>query len=120
MRVPDDKSLESYIRELIKEDKVEQFYQTDDWKELREQVLEDNHYECAKCIEKGKYTRAECVHHINEVRVRPALALSKYYIDEEGNKLLNLIPLCNTCHNIIHDKLGNWQRKDKFFNEEKW
>ena len=120
MRVPDDKSLESYIRELIKEDKVEQFYQTDDWKELREKVLEDNHYECGKCIEKGKYARAECVHHVNEVRVKPDLALSKYYVDKEGNKLLNLIPLCNTCHNIIHDKLGNWQRKDKFFNEEKW
>lgn len=120
MRIPTDISLATYIRNLIRQDKVEQFYQTNEWKELRQEVLEDNHFECAECIKKGRYTRADCVHHVNEVRHRPDLALSKYYTDAEGKQQKQLVPLCNECHNIIHDKLGNWQRQDKFTNEERW
>lgn len=112
--------LAAFIRELIKADKLVVFYKGKEWLELRQEVLIENHYECAECKKKGKYTKADCVHHINEVRHKPELALSKYYYDKQGNKKKNLIPLCNQCHNIIHDKLGNWQRKDKFINEERW
>ena len=121
MRIPTDKPLAKWIRELIKADKVYLFYQTKEWKELRREVLEDNHYECAECVKKGKYTRADCVHHNMEVKTHPHLALSKWYTNpttEETER--NLIPLCNDCHNLIHDKLGNWQRKDKFTNKERW
>lgn len=120
MRIPTDKTLEAYIRELIRKDRVEEFYWTDEWKDLKQEVLEELHNECQECLKKGKYTKAQCVHHHNEVRKRPDLALSKYYTDAEGNKQRQLIPLCNICHNIIHDKLGNWQKKDKFTNEERW
>ena len=120
MRIPTDISLARWIRELIITDRVQLFYQTKEWKELRQEVLYENHYECAECKKKGKYTRADCVHHINEVRHRPDLALSKHYTDAEGKQQQQLIPLCNECHNIIHDKLGEWQRKDKFTNEERW
>lgn len=120
MRVPTDKPLAKWIRELIRADKVHIFYQTKEWKELRQDILYDNHYECQRCKEKGKYTRATCVHHVNEVRVRPDLALSRYYTDAKGEQQKQLIPLCDACHNIEHDKLGNWQRKDKFTNEERW
>ena len=120
MRIPKDIPLAVYIRQLIKEDKLEQFYITDDWRELRADVLKDFHNECQECLKKGKYIRAVCVHHINEVRHKPHLALSRYYVDDKGQQQYNLIPLCNTCHNLIHDKLGKWQRKDKFTNEERW
>lgn len=120
MRIPQDKSLNEYIKDLIRRDKVELFYYTDDWKELRADILKDFHNECHECLKKGRYTRADCVHHINEVRHRPDLALSRYYTDKEGMRQLNLIPLCNTCHNIIHDKLTKFKRKDKFTNKEKW
>lgn len=120
MRIPTDKPLAKWIRELIAADKVELFYQTNEWKNLRKEVLRDNHYECQHCKAKGRYTRADCVHHVNEVRVKPELALSKHYTDGEGRQQLQLVPLCNTCHNIVHDKLGEWQRKDKFTNEERW
>ena len=120
MRIPKDIPLAVYIKRLIREDKLEKFYFSDDWKELRLRVLEDLHFECQECLNKGRYTRADCVHHVNEVRRRPDLALSRYYTDNKGNRLLNLLPLCNQCHNLIHDKLGEWQRKDKFFNEERW
>lgn len=121
MRIPTDKPLAKWIRELIRMDRIELFYQTKEWKELRQEVLFDNHYECTECMKKGRYTRANCVHHVNEVRHRPDLALSKYYTDAEGKQQKQLIPLCNACHSIIHDKLGHQEReKNKFTNEEKW
>lgn len=120
MRIPTDISLAAYIRKLIANGNVEPFYQSDDWKELRQDVLDELHNECQECLKRGRYTQADCVHHVNEVRVRPDLALSKYYADHEGNRHRQLVPLCNTCHNIVHDKLGKWQKKDKFQNEERW
>ena len=120
MRIPADVSLAAWIRQLIKTDCVEKFYLSEDWKELRQNVLEFFHFECQECLKKGRYTKAICVHHVNEVRVRPDLALSRYYVDAQGQRQYNLLPLCNTCHNLVHDKLGEWQKKDKFHNEEKW
>lgn len=120
MRVPKDIPLRVYIGRLIETDNIVEFYQSAEWKELREEVLLAFHYECQKCIEKGNYTRADCVHHVNEVKKRPDLALSTHYIDKDGNEQINLMPLCNTCHNLIHDKLGEWQRKDKYTNTERW
>jgi 5-methylcytosine-specific restriction endonuclease McrA len=46
--------------------------------------------------------------------------LSKYFVDSKGERQPNLVPLCNQCHNAVHDKLGEWQRKDKFTNTELW
>ena len=84
--------------------------------------MRDQHYECQRCIEHGTYTRAEMVHHVNEVRKVPRLALSRTYTDEKGNEQRNLIALCNNCHEIIHDRLKEWQEEKfpKFKNEERW
>ena len=120
MRIPTDKSLSQYIKELIQANTMYKFYKTDEWIELKDEVLEECHHECQECIKHGRYTKADCVHHVNEVRVVPSLALSKYYIDSNGKKQRNLLPLCNQCHNKVHDKLGQWQRKDKFTNDERW
>lgn len=121
MRIPTGISLASYIRKLIEENKIEEFYQTDDWKELRAEVLEELHNECQECLKHGELTTEElCVHHVNEVKDRPDLALSKFYIDSDGNQQRQLIPLCKICHNKVHKKLEKWQKKDKFTNEELW
>lgn len=120
MRIPKDISLVTYIRKLIKNNEIDKFYRTDDWRELRQEVLDDYHYECQHCLKKGNYTKAHCVHHVNEVRDRPDLALSRWYVDSHGQRQPNLIPLCKTCHNIVHDKLYNYQRKDMFENKEHW
>lgn len=120
MRIPKDIPLATYIRKLIKENRVYLFYKTDEWRELRQEVLDDYHNECSECIKKGKYTKAHCVHHVNEVRDRPDLALSRWYVDRDGKRCPNLVPLCKTCHNIIHDKLYEYMRRDMFENEERW
>lgn len=120
MRVPSDIPLATWIKQLIAVGMLPVFYQTKDWQELRAAVLDDLHYECQHCLERGEYVRADCVHHVNEVRVRPDLALSMWYVDEHGQRQRNLVPLCNTCHNLVHDKLGEWQKRGKFTNEERW
>lgn len=122
MRVPLDRSLTSWIRELEKEDKLYKFYKTQDWQMLRNEVLEEAHYECEKCRERGLYSRAKLVHHENEVRDRPDLALSKYYTDEEGNKKKNLLALCQNCHEEEHERayIGQTNSPKGFTNEERW
>ena len=121
MRIPTDIPLATWIRQLIADNRLIVFYKSKEWIELKNEVMMSFHYECQECLKRGRYTKADCIHHHNEVRHRPDLALSKYYIDSEGNKQYNLIPLCNRCHNEVHDKFGHIQRQsEKFMNEEKW
>lgn len=118
MRVPTGRSLASWIKELIRSGEEWRFYKTDEWLELREEILREHHYECAMCKEKepAVYSRAEHVHHVNEVKDRPDLALSRTYRDPEGTHP-NLIPLCMMCHNVVHER---FQRKGEPLNEERW
>ena len=113
--------LVQWINKLIEEDKLWKFYKSKQWIQLKTEVLEEHHNECYICRQQGKITRADTVHHVNYVREKPQLALSKYYIDNNGNKQLNLIPICKACHNKVHykDKLGKLH-EDKFTNEERW
>ena len=113
--------LVQWINKLIEEDKLWKFYKSKQWIQLKTEVLEEHHHECYICRQQGKITRANTVHHVNYVREKPQLALSKYYIDNNGNKQLNLIPICKACHNKVHykDKLGKLH-EDKFTNEERW
>lgn len=112
--------LAKWIRQLIREGKIEKFYQSKEWKELRTEVLEEHHYECQECLKTGRYTRATCVHHVNEVKDRPDLALSKFFTDHKGVKHRQLMPLCNKCHNLVHDKLRGFVEGNKFTNQERW
>ena len=120
MRVPTGKSLASWIRELEEEGKLYKFYKTREWLDLKADVLKDNHYECKHCKMKqpAKYTRATQVHHVNEVRVRPDLALSRTYSDEDGEHE-NLVPLCLMCHNSLHGRFGRAEDKPQM-NKERW
>lgn len=120
MHIPTDISLATWIRKLLSTNRIILFYKSNEWLELRQEVLDDFHNECSECLKKGTYTRADCVHHVNEVKHRPDLALSKYYIDKQGKKQRNLLPLCNKCHNIVHDKLGEYQKQNRFTNIERW
>jgi 5-methylcytosine-specific restriction enzyme A len=98
--------------QLIKEDNLMKFYKSRDWMKLRLEALLRDHYECQVCKSNGKYRKADCVHHMKEVKTHPALALT----------LSNLQSLCNTCHNDVHDRLSVWEmnKPKKFVNEERW
>jgi hypothetical protein len=121
VRVPKHITLDAYIRQLIRDNNLTEFYKSEDWLELRADVLEELHNECQECLKlsPARVTRADCVHHVNHVRDRPALALSRYYTDKDGKEQRQLVPLCNACHNMQHPEKGGG-KKDKFTNQERW
>lgn len=90
-------------RELMK------FYKSKEWMSLRLVALKRDNYECQMCKEKGRYHKAENVHHTKEILTHPHLSLT----------LNNLLCLCISCHNEIHDRKPN-ERKQIFINEERW
>lgn len=117
--------LVKWINQLISINRLDKFYHSKHFKQVKREVLREQHYECQMCKEKGKLTivkenrkRSGVVHHIQEVRQRPDLALSKYYIDEEGKKQRQLIVLCNEHHEIVHDRA--YKREHIHITEERW
>lgn len=116
----DTDELVKWIRYLMETNKMYIFYHSKYWKNLKEEILRADHYECQRCKEEGRLTLlndGSPVHHVNEVKKAPHLALSKYYYDKNGIKQRQLISLCFDCHNIIHDRFN---KSNKFMNEERW
>lgn len=102
--IPQGMTLESWIRQLMAEDRMWVFYKSRMWLDLRARVLMAAHNECEDCAAKGKYTRAKLVHHDHEVRRYPAEALSLYWTDEQGGRHKNLWALCQECHERRHER----------------
>ncbi len=104
------------VGKMIQDGRVGSFYTSRKWRNFRLKVLQRDHYECQHCRAKKvrKIVRATHVHHIQELRDRPDLAF-----DAD-----NLISLCHTCHEEVHDRLakanGMNKRNVKFMNEERW
>lgn len=122
MRVPTDRPLAVWIRELLADGDEYKFYKSDEWLDLRADILDKQHNECEMCKAKGVYSRAVTVHHVNEIRDRPDLALSVTFIDGQGRVQRNLIALCFDCHNEVHNRFkgGWWKKKEKPLTEERW
>jgi 5-methylcytosine-specific restriction endonuclease McrA len=93
------------------------FYRSAEWKALREQVLERDHYECQWCKAEGRVTTGNDmtleIDHIKTLEERPDLAL-----DPD-----NLRTLCRDCHNKRHGRF-NYRRYGRPHNpyaaDEKW
>lgn len=107
------KELVVWIEHLISIDRLDKFYHSKYFRNLKKEVLREQHYECQRCRENGKLTivkldkkKSGVLHHVKEVRTHPELALSKYYYDEHGKKHKQLIVLCNECHEIVHDRFA--------------
>lgn len=104
MRVPTDRPLDAWIRELMDEGRPYAFYQSPEWRRLRADVLADHHGECEMCEAEGKYGRAVTVHHEHEVRDEPSLALTRYLRQADGSLREVLHPLCDHHHNLVHGR----------------
>lgn len=127
--------LKNWIEELIREGQLWKFYKSKEWITLKEEVLKENHYECAECRKTGKITRYDVdengnkklistVHHVQFVRKHPALALSKTYTFE-GKTYRNLMPVCKACHNKLHPEKRRRRNRsqendDRYVNKERW
>lgn len=79
------------------------------WKNKRTIILKRDSYLCKECARFGKRTIASTVHHIFPVELFPELAFVN----------INLISLCESCHNKMHDRITDtitetgkrWQSK---------
>lgn len=121
MHVPLNKPLAAWIYELIEADKLYRFYKTEEWLDLRAEVLADHHGECERCEREGRLSRADTVHHEFEVRQFPSLALTRYVLDtESGSKREVLHPLCNQCHNDVHGRTLKGNTPKPHLNDERW
>lgn len=99
-----------WIERLIREDKLVRFYQSGKWRAIRKRALERDHYECQRCAKHGRYRSAQNVHHLQEVKLRPDLALD----------INNVESLCIKCHNEVHDKRKRIDKRKPFVNIERW
>ena len=99
---------------------AKKFYDSADWQHLRLQVLEMDHRECQHCKEKGRHTRADRVHHVNEALKRPDLALSIWYTNGQGEQQRNLVSLCHSCHEAVHCNRFPKKEPRPPLTEERW
>lgn len=93
----------AWVRKLIADGQLHKFYISPAWERLRREVLREYRGECLWCKERGYYTPADTVHHVQFVRKWPEMALSKHYV-YQGKQLRNLIPLCRKCHELAHER----------------
>ncbi len=82
------------------------FYQSTLWRHKRAEVLKRDRYECTRCAELGRYSKAQCVHHIIHLKNNPTLALQD----------MNLTSLCNECHNAVHPE--KFSHDEPYVNKE--
>ena len=86
------------------------FYRSAAWLRKRAEILERDNNECQRCKRRGRYHRAECVHHKLHLDKRPDLAL------DDGN----LESLCLSCHDEEHPEKLRKNSPKKFINVERW
>ena len=101
--------VQGLIKDCAKLGNMAGFYEHRYWRRLRKEVLVADKYECQHCKAKGKYTKANTVHHVNYLKLHPELALETHYKDDDGNVKRQLISLCHNCHEEIH----KWVQKEK-------
>lgn len=90
-----------WLRGLIAAGDVHPFYCSSQWVRLSHEVLDMDKHECQICKQRGRYRRADLVHHVNHVKDAPDKALDIWYQDADGNRQRNLISVCKDCHETV-------------------
>ena len=72
----------------------EKFYQSNKWETRRDLILRRDGYMCQLCKKYGRRIEAKHVHHIFPYEHYPEHAVANW----------NLISLCQSCHNKMHDR----------------
>ena len=99
-------------------------YKTTKWSQTRLEQLERDHFECQRCKHRGKYkelpgmikyTKAVLVHHDFRLKKFP-----QYAFVPVVNGKRNLYSLCQSCHEIEHEKERGMIVEVEELNEEKW
>lgn len=115
--INNQESVGKWVQQLIEENRLHDFYTSSQWVNLREEVLQEDKYECQDCKTRGFYKKANHVHHNQFVRKYPRLALSRFY-ELDGKEYRNLVSLCHDCHERRHEY--RQKEKKKPLTEERW
>ena len=106
---------------LVGEGKEHLFYCSTEWKRKRREVLARYKYECQICKAHGKYRKADLVHHVNDLKERPDLALCDAYTDGEGVEHRQLVSVCRECHETVcHPERMRKNAGNRFSTVERW
>ena len=105
-----------YVKRCLLED-THMFYVWTPWKHKRKEVLDMDKHECQLCKQRGIYTKANTVHHVNYLRKYPELALEIWY-EWRGRRKRNLISLCHDCHEEVHGYRK--KNKEEPLTQERW
>nr|DAO40316.1 MAG TPA: NinG recombination protein [Caudoviricetes sp.] len=110
-----------WLCQLIASGDVHPFYCCTQWVQLSHRVMKMDKYECQICKERGRYRRAELVHHVNHVKDAPDKALDIWYKDADGNDQRNLISVCKDCHETVchPERLRRYKSKPPL-TRERW
>lgn len=94
-----------------------QFYQSSEWRRLRQEILVRDNFECQWCKAEGLVTTARDsvleVDHIQELEYYPELALDE----------ANLRTLCKSCHNKRHERFEfkvATEKPQQTFRQDEW
>ncbi|MBQ9838994.1 MAG: HNH endonuclease [Oscillospiraceae bacterium] len=111
-----------WLRGLILAGNTHPFYLTAEWIKLSFEVRSMDRFECQLCKARGRYSKADLVHHVNHVNRRPELALDIFFLNADGERKRNLVSVCRWCHeNVCHpERLRRVERKPVFETEERW
>ena len=110
----------SDIKKIVASGDVSLFYRTYDWKRKRNEVMSIDKGECQHCKAKGKYTPAKLVHHVKHLKDSPEMALSIWRIDGMGNKVRQLVSLCEACHDAEHPERMRQYKPKTQLTKERW
>lgn len=103
--------MDNKLLQAINRGREDIFYNSRTWRKKRKQILARDNFECQRCKKEGRVSKADTVHHIKELKDCPELGLSS----------ANLVSLCFSCHNIIHERFGNQKsRGEKIGIPERW
>lgn len=84
--------------------KYEKFYKGSRWRNFRKTVFIEKGVYCTECLKESRYTVADTIHHVIEVRTD----------FEKRYDMNNVTPVCNSCHNKIHSNIkGARNKKEK-------
>lgn len=95
--LPQIKKYRSQLR-ASKKDKYDEFYNSPQWKYMRDYILSKNNFLCQECKKENIYTTACTVHHIVHLRAEGGWELRL--------KESNLMAICRPCHNKVHREKG--------------
>ena len=107
---PREKSHSKTYAEMNEEElRIQKFYNSKEWRKMRDRMLERTNGLCAVCWMKGIVRNAVAVHHIKKLRTHFHLRL-----DED-----NLICVCRSCHELVEDTCSSLEEIFELIKKEK-